>query len=94
MLVLKASADFIEPASSSSPLSSSSSPPPPSGTSSSRSFSPRLLCFLLAAAVALLAGLAWLSLAWLSLEQPCRRSNRMRGGFHLMLTYVNGPPPT
>lgn len=63
--------------------------PEHSGTSSSRSFSPRLLCFLLAAAVALLAGLVWLSL-----ERPCHRSNRMRRGFHLMLTYVNGPPPT
>ncbi|XP_028275055.1 uncharacterized protein LOC114444583 isoform X2 [Parambassis ranga] len=62
-------------------------PSEPSRPSSSSSWA--LFYLLLAAALALLAGLLWLFL-----EPPCRRSNRMPGGFYLALTYVNGPPPT
>ncbi|KAM8905633.1 nesprin-2 [Spinachia spinachia] len=62
-------------------------------TSSSRPPSvlppPAPLCLLLAAALALLAGLIWLVL------QPAYHcSNRAPLGFHLALRYVNGPPPT
>ncbi|XP_051814186.1 nesprin-2 [Acanthochromis polyacanthus] len=34
------------------------------------------------------------SLIWILLNPPCHRSNRMQRSFHLMLRYVNGPPPT
>lgn len=51
--------------------------------------SPALLYLLLAAVLALLA-----CLIWVALEPPCHRSGRMPRSFHLMLRYVNGPPPT
>ncbi|XP_029026176.1 nesprin-2 isoform X2 [Betta splendens] len=53
----------------------------------------RAAAFLLflcgAAAVLVLA-----SLAWVDLEPPCHRSNRMHRSVHLVLRYINGPPPT
>lgn len=62
-------------------------------TSSSRApsslLSPALLYVLLVAALALLA-----CLIWVILEPPCHRSSRFPRGFHLALSYVNGPPPT
>ncbi|KAL6115642.1 uncharacterized protein ACO6RY_00440 [Pungitius sinensis] len=62
-------------------------------TSSSRPPSvlppPAPLCLLLAAALALLAGLIWLGL-----EPTYHCSSRAPRGFHLALRYVNGPPPT
>ncbi|XP_074497102.1 uncharacterized protein LOC141771082 isoform X1 [Sebastes fasciatus] len=65
-------------------LSEQSSRPP------SSPLSPALLCLLLAAALALLAGLIWLVL-----EPPsCRCGGRTPRSFHLALSYVNGPPPT
>ncbi|XP_054868161.1 nesprin-2 isoform X2 [Amphiprion ocellaris] len=48
-------------------------------------FPPALLSVLLV----LLAGLIWSFL-----DPPCHRSNGMQRSFHLMLRYVNGPPPT
>lgn len=58
--------------------------------SSSRDACPLSLFYLLlAAALTLLA-----CLIWVTLEPPCHRSNKMPRSFHLMLTYVNGPPPT
>ncbi|XP_053279034.1 nesprin-2 [Pleuronectes platessa] len=59
-----------------------------SSTSSSSS-SPTLLFLLLAAALALLAGLTWVLQ-----DSPCHRSDRTPRGFHMVLRYVNGPPPT
>ncbi|XP_008299929.1 nesprin-2-like, partial [Stegastes partitus] len=63
-----------------------------SGTSSSRartSWTSLLPPALLSVLLALLA-----AFIWLLLEPPCHRSNGMRRSFHLMLRYVNGPPPT
>ncbi|XP_040056722.2 nesprin-2 isoform X2 [Gasterosteus aculeatus] len=50
---------------------------------------PAPLCLLLAAALALLAGLIWLIV-----EPAYHCSSRAPRGFHLALRYVNGPPPT
>ncbi|XP_047191456.1 nesprin-2 isoform X2 [Scophthalmus maximus] len=57
--------------------------------SSSSSSSPSLLYLVLAAALALLA-----CLIWVVQESPCRRGSVLPRSFHLMLRYVNGPPPT
>lgn len=58
--------------------------------SSSRGACPLSLFYLLLAATLTLLA----CLIWATLEPPCHRSNKMPRSFHLMLTYVNGPPPT
>ncbi|KAM6959221.1 nesprin-2 [Aplochiton taeniatus] len=50
---------------------------------------PAFLYLLLGLALTLLAGLAWGLL-----EPDCKRATRLAPSFHLVLRYVNGPPPT
>lgn len=58
-------------------------------TEQRRSRSSRFPPALLSVLLVLLAGLIWILL-----DPPCHRSNGMQHSFHLMLRYVNGPPPT
>lgn len=58
-------------------------------TEQRRPRSSRFLPAFLSVLLVLLAGLIWILL-----DPPCHRSNGMQRSFHLMLRYVNGPPPT